>query len=151
MAPPLSAPPVLTLDLLSRVLDRTVCSPAGAILLGAFSFWRARGISGPSLHVLDHFNAPEQFKIKALLLYVLLKTANRFLNRAVRNGGLKSDKPVFSFVKGKGDIIVLTGGATGLGAGMVDLFAKKTCNIAVLDLAPPTYKASTYCYRLRHS
>ena len=144
MAPPPSGKvPVITLDLVARVLDRTVASPVGALALLAFSFWRGRNISGSALQLRDHLNAPDQTKLKLLVLFVLVKTVNRAFNRIARNGFSRADKPVFSLVKGKGDIILLTGGSTGIGMEMVEILSKVTSNIAVLDLAEPTYKAST--------
>lgn len=143
MAPPASGKvPVFTLDAVVRVLDKTIASPVGAIALLAFSFWRGRNISGSALLLRDHINAPEQAKLKLLLLFVLVKTVNRGFNRIARNGFSRADKPVFSLVKGKGDIIILTGGSTGIGMEMVEKLSKVTSNIAVLDLAEPTYKAS---------
>lgn len=38
-------------------------------------------------------------------------------------------------------MVLITGGSTGIGKEMVELLAKKTNKIAVLDLAEPTYKA----------
>ena len=49
---------------------------------------------------------------------------------------------MWSFVRGQGDVVLLTGGANGIGAEMVDILARKTDKIAVLDMAPPSYKAS---------
>lgn len=44
--------------------------------------------------------------------------------------------------KGRGDIVLITGGSTGIGKEIVERLARKTSNIAVLDMAPPTYNAS---------
>lgn len=40
--------------------------------------------------------------------------------------------------------MLITGGSTGIGKEVVELLAKRTANIAVLDLAPPTYDASEF-------
>lgn len=38
--------------------------------------------------------------------------------------------------------VLITGGSTGIGKEMVEILAKKTVNIAVLDMAEPTYSSS---------
>jgi NADPH:quinone reductase-like Zn-dependent oxidoreductase len=77
-----------------------------------------------------------------MLAFVALKTLHRTLNRLTRNHGWKADPPVWSQQKGKGDIVLITGGSTGIGKEIVERLSKKTANIAVLDMAPPTYSSS---------
>lgn len=103
-------------------------------------------MAGPALRFMDHIYAPEQRYLKYLLLFVLLKTANRALNRLAMNNGWRSDKPKFSLVKGQGDVLVITGGSTGIGKDFVEILSKKSGNIAVLDLAEPTYKAKNVTF-----
>jgi all-trans-retinol dehydrogenase (NAD+) len=134
--------PVLTLSphSVARFLDRTACSAPGAALIALYSFYQARAISGPSLLFLDHVKSVKW--LRYLLTFVFAKTLNRSLTRLVVNHGWKADPPKWSRVKGQGDVVLITGGAAGIGKEFVDILAKKTDKIAVLDMAKPTYLAS---------
>lgn len=123
-----------------RVLDAAPLSLPGAALIAAVSFYRARQISGPALTFIDYVQSSKW--LKRLLFFVLLKSSNRALNRLVMNRGWNADKPVWSRVRGKGDIVLITGGSTGIGKELVEILAKHTSNIAVLDVSEPTYAAS---------
>jgi hypothetical protein len=123
----------------NRFLDRVPLSVPGAAAIAAYSFFKARTILGPSLHFLDHVRANRWLSL--LLAFVALKTLHRTLNRLTRNHGWKADPPVWSFDKGKGDVVLITGGSTGIGKEMVEILSRKTNKIAVIDLAPPTYDA----------
>ena len=76
-----------------------------------------------------------------LLAFVGVKTVNRVLTRLVRNHGWRADPPKWSRFKGDGDVVLITGGSTGIGKEVVEILAKKTNKIAVLDMAEPTYNA----------
>ncbi|GAA5891398.1 hypothetical protein JCM6882_004682 [Rhodosporidiobolus microsporus] len=129
-----------TADDVHRLLDRLPLSVPGAILIALVSFARSRSLVGPSLRLQDHIRAHRYLSL--LLGYVAVKTVHRALTRLTRNGGWRADPPKWSFEKGEGDIVLITGGSTGIGKEIVELLAKKTDKIAVLDLAPPTYAAS---------
>ncbi|GAA5821393.1 hypothetical protein JCM11251_004602 [Rhodosporidiobolus azoricus] len=133
------APLRFTADSLHRLLDRFPLSAPGAVLIALVSFARARSRIGPSLRLQDHLRAHRYLRL--LLGFVALKTLNRALVRLVRNSGWRADPPVW----GK-DVVLIAGGATGIGKEIVELLAKKTDKIAVLDLAPPAYAAS----RVKH-
>jgi all-trans-retinol dehydrogenase (NAD+) len=75
-----------------------------------------------------------------LIGFVVLKTLNRSITRLVRNHGWKADRPVWK--EEGGDVVLITGGSGGIGKEFVDILAKKTSKIAVLDMAKPTYLAS---------
>lgn len=123
----------------NRFLDRVPFSVPGAALIAAYSFYKARSFLGPSLHFVDHVRANRW--LSALLAFVALKALHRTLNRLTRNNGWRADPPRWSFDKGQGDVVLITGGSTGIGKEMVEILAGKTNKIAVLDLAPPTYDA----------
>ena len=122
------------------MLDKFPCSAPGAALIAAYSFYKSRAILGPALLFVDHLRATRWLSI--LLAFVAIKTANRALTRLVRNHGWKADPPVWSMNKGEGDVVLITGGAGGIGKEMVEILARKTNKIAVLDMSPPTYSAS---------
>lgn len=126
----------------ATVLDKTACSVPGAALIALYSFWKARNILGPALQFTDHVSS--QRWLAWLLTFVGVKTVNRILTRLVRNHGWKADPPRWSRFRGEGDVVLITGGATGIGKEMVEILAKKTNKIAVLDMAEPTYNAREY-------
>ncbi|GAA6028068.1 hypothetical protein JCM8097_001856 [Rhodosporidiobolus ruineniae] len=132
------APPRFSIDHINRFLDRFPLSIPGAALIAAYSFYKSRIVLGPSHLFADHLRAHRWLSL--LLGFVALKTVHRTLSRLVRNHGWKADPPEWSFSKGEGDIVLITGGSTGIGKEIVEILAKKTDKIAVLDLAPPTYE-----------
>lgn len=136
-APPAHRSP--TSRSVNRFLDRVPFSIPGAAAIAAYSYWKARSFLGPSHLFVDHVRAHRWLSL--LLAFVALKTVHRALNRLARNNGWKADPPVWSFDKGYGDVVVITGGSTGIGKEMVEILARKTNKIAVIDLAPPTYDA----------
>jgi len=136
-APPAHRSP--TSRSVNRFLDRVPFSVPGAAAIAAYSYWKARSFLGPSHLFVDHVRAHRWLSL--LLAFVALKTVHRALNRLARNNGWKADPPVWSFDKGYGDVVVITGGSTGIGKEMVEILARKTNKIAVIDLAPPTYDA----------
>ena len=122
------------------VLDRWPFSLPGAAVIAAWSYYQARRFASPSYTFAEHIHATRW--LSRLLVFVALKATNRVLNRLVRNHGWRADPPKWSFVKGEGDVILITGGSGGIGAEMVEILARKTDKIAVLDMSPPLYSAS---------
>ncbi|GAA6052692.1 hypothetical protein JCM3770_007177 [Rhodotorula araucariae] len=135
----MTSPPKFSIDDVNRFLDRVPLSVPGAAAIAAYSYFKTRAVLGPSLLFLDHVRANRWLSL--LLAFVALKTLHRALNRLTRNHGWKADPPVWSYDKGRGDVVLITGGSTGIGKEMVEILARKTNKIAVLDLAPPTYDA----------
>ncbi|SCV74896.1 BQ2448_7925 [Microbotryum intermedium] len=122
-------------------LDKVPFSVPVAALIALVSFYRKRRILGPELRFLDHVRTTRW--LKRFLTFVVVKSANRFLGRLARNNGYyAADPPQWSRIKGKGDVILITGGSTGIGKEVVELLVKKTNKIVVLDMAEPTYVAS---------
>lgn len=124
---------------IAALLDRFPCSVPGAAAIALYSYWKARNIYGPALHFTDH--VASQRWLAWLLAFVGLKTLNRVFTRLVRNHGWKADPPRWSRFRGEGDVVLITGGSTGIGKEMVEILARKTNKIAVLDMAEPTYTA----------
>ncbi|GAA6000250.1 hypothetical protein JCM10207_007924 [Rhodosporidiobolus poonsookiae] len=134
------APPRFWIDHIIRFLDRYPLSPLGATLLGALSYAHSRALLGASHTLLAHLRSHRP--LAALVGFVAVKAAHRALSRLTRNSGWEADPPRWSFEEGEGEVVVITGGSTGIGKELVDILAKKTDKIAVLDLAPPTYSAT---------
>ncbi|GAA5858576.1 hypothetical protein JCM1840_001266 [Sporobolomyces johnsonii] len=138
------SPPRFSIDDVNRLLDRFPFSVPSAVCITLYSFFKARAILGNSHHLADHLRSHRWLSL--LLAFVALKALHRTLTRLTRNNGWKADPPKWSLEKGKGDVVLITGGSTGIGKEMVELLAKKTSNIAVLDLAEPTYQAKNVKY-----
>ncbi|CCC06185.1 hypothetical protein SMACR_00403 [Sordaria macrospora] len=79
---------------------------------------------------------PTAFKrIKTLLILALIGAANRYLNRRVLNNGVSD---TYDWAR---EIVLITGGAGGIGGEMVKLFAEKGVRVVVLDIQPLTFNA----------
>lgn len=110
--------------------------------MALWHFFKARSVLGNQHSPLDHLRSNKWLSV--LLAFVALKALHRTLNRLTRNHGWKADPPRWSQQRGKGDIVLITGGSTGIGKEIVERLSKKTPNIAVLDMAPPTYSSSKF-------
>ncbi|GAA5889944.1 hypothetical protein JCM16303_004358 [Sporobolomyces ruberrimus] len=133
-----------SIDDVNRFLDKTAFSLPGAACLALWHYFKARAVLGNHHTPLDHLRSTKWLSV--LLAFIALKTLHRTLNRLTRNHGWKADPPVWNQQKGKGDVVLITGGSTGIGKEIVERLAKKTPNIAVLDMAPPTYSSKNVQY-----
>ncbi|SCZ87856.1 BZ3500_MvSof-1268-A1-R1_Chr2-3g05324 [Microbotryum saponariae] len=132
----------LAVDDITIQLDKVPFSLPVAALIALVSFHRQRQVLGPQLQFLDHIRSTRW--LRWFLTFVVIKSANRFLGRMARNNGYyAADPPRWSRVKGKGDVVLITGGSTGIGKEVVELLVKKTNKIVVFDMAEPTYNAAS--------
>lgn len=138
--------PTLTRPPLSIVsfLDHTLFSIPGSALLAGYSFYKARGIPRDINfpQILQHLY--QHRALAGLLGFVAVRGLSGALGRLVLNHGWRRDRPIWSFGKGEGDVVLVTGGATGIGKQVVELLAGKTDKIAVLDVASPVHAAGEY-------
>ncbi|ORY88826.1 hypothetical protein BCR35DRAFT_288643 [Leucosporidium creatinivorum] len=139
MTSPTKVGPSVSIDDVFRLLDKGPFSIPGSLLVAGYSYYKALNIYGPSLSIFEHLSHNRLLSL--FLSFVALKALNRIASRLVRNHGWKADPPRWSFNAGEGDVVLITGGSTGIGKEVVDLLARRTNKIAVLDLAPPTYDA----------
>ncbi|KAH8918653.1 NAD(P)-binding protein [Atractiella rhizophila] len=72
--------------------------------------------------------------VKALVIFALVKAVHDWLNFVALNRGTKRDPARFEKDGGK-DLVLVTGGCTGIGADFVERISKHTRRIVVLDLA----------------
>ncbi|KAI5475936.1 hypothetical protein MNV49_000711 [Pseudohyphozyma bogoriensis] len=131
--------PLVTIDDIARLLDRGPLSIPGALLLTLLSYHRAYTHSGPTALTFSHLSSHKP--LLALLAFVAVKSVNRALTRLVRNHGWKADKP-----RWEEEVVLITGGSTGIGKELVERLARRTQRIVVLDLAEPTYAATGLHY-----
>ncbi len=75
-----------------------------------------------------------------MLYFSIARWANRWLSDKVLNNWT-SDK--YDWTK---EIVLVTGGADGIGGEMVKLFAEKKIKVIVLDIQPLTFKARECCH-----
>lgn len=150
--PVLSYRPPLSLDTLVGLLNSTLFKPWALLLLpfAAVGESIARGAVAPAgqlaatferagaAGVLDALRpVPATATVaRAVFVFVLLLNLHRVATRYVKNLGVYRADPV-DFGK---DIVVVTGGAAGIGKAVVELLTHKHhAKVAVLDLAAPTY------------
>ncbi|GAA98766.1 uncharacterized protein L969DRAFT_95087 [Mixia osmundae IAM 14324] len=125
------------------VIDATILSvPASALIFAYYLRNFVRDYSLPlSLSALSDF-FKEHYRIKQFLLLVLLRRGNGALSRLVDNNGVwKRQIPYYLEAApdtgGRSEIIVVVGGAQGIGARLVEeLKWKRGVKIAVMDIAP---------------
>ncbi|GAA98510.1 uncharacterized protein L969DRAFT_88563 [Mixia osmundae IAM 14324] len=136
-------PGTFTIDTVVSLLDKYPFSPAGATVISLLLWNKARQLSAYELTFGQWLKDTASARTKAYLAWVFLKTLNRVVVRLIINRGWKRDRPAWTSGK---EVIVITGGAGGIGGALVDLLSKKTNKVAVLDLGPPTYKARNVNY-----
>lgn len=125
-----------TLDWIVRALDKVPFSPPFLLLIPALTllYDGQRGV--PSVDVLRELLFTKYKWCGRAVVFILVKTISRFLSLIARNHWMVSaDKPDWNK-----DVLVITGGATGIGAKIVELLqVKHKAQVAVLDIAQPTY------------
>lgn len=122
-------------DFIAKYLNRTLFSPIGAILVSILVYATASQ-SGHQTSVLSLLQNHKW--LGPYLAFITVKTLNYVATRLVLNNGWSADPPRWD--KGN-EVVVITGGAGGIGAAFVEEMSKRTKKIAVLDLAEPQYKA----------
>ncbi|GAA5971294.1 hypothetical protein JCM11641_008298 [Rhodosporidiobolus odoratus] len=134
---------IFTIDVAIRFLNATLLNPALSVLLpvGAIAhttgLFAARSLSG----AVDHLKSADWHPILAqkevkwaigIWAVGLALKINEQLNRAARNNFTKSKKGW----KAEEEIVLVTGGAGGLGSDVVSRFARRGAKVVVLDIAP---------------
>lgn len=133
--------PPFTVDTIINALG-TVTSPLFAVIIPAivalYDYYQsASPIALSSLDGLKEFLFSRYRWCGYVVIFILVRAINDFLSRRARNNGvLTPDKP-----KWDRDVVVVTGGATGIGANVVRVLSRNhRAKIAVLDICEPTYE-----------
>lgn len=118
-------------DAVFKILGRTAFNPVFMLPLVLLARYTEKGADLRVLH-------PTAFsRVRLLFILGLLRYANRFLSdRALNNW--TDDEFVWSR-----EVVLITGGADGIGGHVVRLLAERGITVVVLDIQPLQYEART--------
>lgn len=123
-------------DVVYRLLDRTVLNPNLLLPLVLLARYTKRGEDLSILH-------PKAFsRLKRLFYFSLLRAAVRWLSDKQRNHW-SNDRYDWSR-----EIVVITGGSSGIGAQMVKFFDEQGIKVVIIDVNPPSFHTTSS--RVRH-
>lgn len=123
-----------TADLLGRIIKRTALNPTFTLPLILLARYTKKGSNLSILHE-KAFS-----RVKLLFILGLIRWISNYFDAGVLNNWT-SDK--YEWEK---EIIVVTGGAGGIGGEVVKLFSEKGIKVVVLDVIPMTFDAGPNVY-----
>ncbi|PMD15989.1 NAD(P)-binding protein [Hyaloscypha hepaticicola] len=126
----------LTSDPLGTFIKRTALNPAFTLLFLLLARYTKRGSDLSILHSTAYS------RIKALFYFGLVRLASGYLDQKVLDNWT-SDEYDWSE---KGEIVLITGGAGGIGGQVVKLLAERGTRVVVLDVIPMTFEAPKNVY-----
>ncbi|KAF1963521.1 dehydrogenase/reductase SDR family member 8 precursor [Byssothecium circinans] len=122
----------VTADTFAHLIRSTALNPALTLPLVLLARYTAQGSSLASQH------GTALNSVKALLALGALHTVGRWLDNKVINNWKGNKKGEWDWGK---EVVVVTGGADGIGKAIVGLLAERDVKVAVLDVQPLTYEA----------
>ncbi|KAH6853806.1 hypothetical protein B0I37DRAFT_400914 [Chaetomium sp. MPI-CAGE-AT-0009] len=117
-------------DTVLKIIRNTALNPKVVLPLLLLAKYTKKGQDWAILHPLAYS------RLKKLLMFGLIRWANNFFSRKVLNNWV-DDK--YDWSK---EIVVVTGGAGGIGGQVVQLLAERGIKVVVLDIQPLTYPAA---------
>jgi len=116
-------------DTVLKIIRNTALNAKILLPLFLFAKYTKKGQDLAILH-------PVAFsRIKKLLVFSLFRAVNSYLNDKVLNNGVKD---TYDWSR---EIVLITGGAGGIGGQVVQLLAERGIRVVVLDIQPLTYAA----------
>jgi len=126
----------LTSDPLGTFIKRTALNPAFTLLFLLLARYTKRGSDLSILHSTAYS------RIKTLFYFGLVRLASGYFDQKVLDNWT-SDEYDWSE---KGEIVLITGGAGGIGGQVVKLLAERGTRVVVLDVIPMTFEAPKNVY-----
>lgn len=115
-----------------RFLKRTAFNPAATLLLILLARYTKRGSDFAILHQTAFS------RIQKLFYFGLFRWASAYLDSKVLNNWVKDE---YHWDK---EIVLITGGAGGIGGHVVRLLAERGIKVVVLDVIPMTFEARKF-------
>lgn len=119
----------LTIDVLARLIKKTAFNPALTLPLILLARYTKKGEDLSILHETAFS------RVKLLFILGLVRCASNYLDKGVLNNWVE-DKYDW-----KKEIVLVTGGAGGIGGEVVKLFAEMGVRVVVLDVIPMSFDA----------
>ena len=119
-------------DVVLRLIRRTALNPTLVLPLLLLSRYTKKGQDWSILH------PTAARRLKILTYLALARRFSAWLADRARNNGV-NDRYIWPR-----EIVLITGGAAGIGANVVKLLEQKNITVVVLDVQPMTFKASTF-------
>jgi hypothetical protein len=119
-------------DTVFRIIRNTALNPKLILPLLLLANYTKKGQDWAILHPTAYS------RLKTLLAFGIIRWINNYFSRGVLNNWVK-DKYDWSR-----EIVVITGGAGGIGGHVVQLLAERGIKVAVLDIQPLTYPAGKH-------
>ena len=123
--------PGLTIDPIGRLIKNTILNPVVTLPFLLAVRYSKQGAGLSILHETAFSG------IKYLFILGLLRLASKYLDAGVLNNWAKDN---YDWTK---EIVLVTGGAGGIGGEIVKLLAEREIKVIVLDVIPMTFKART--------
>lgn len=120
----------LTGDPIGRLIKKTALNPAFTLIFILLARYTKRGSDLAILHETAFS------RLQKLFYFGLVRLASNYLDNGVLNNWTTAD---FDWKK---EIVLVTGGAGGIGGNVARLFAEKGIKVVVLDVIPMTFEAS---------
>src|SRR5271170_1130184 len=118
-----------TSEVVGPIIKKTILNPAVTLPLILLARYTKKGEDLSILHETAFA------RVKLLFYFGLARWVNNYLSTGVLNNWTKDE---YNWEK---EIVIVTGGAGGIGGSVVKLLAEKKITVVVLDVIPMTFEA----------